>query len=49
MRDQNKRVFRAKIASRELLLVGPGKLSLDAMLFGPGRMGADESTNPVRG
>jgi len=32
-----------------LLLVGPGKLSLDAMLFGPGRMGADESTNPVRG
>ena len=32
-----------------LLLVGPGKLSLDALLFGPGRMGADKSTDPVRG
>ncbi|MBV8309662.1 MAG: hypothetical protein JO344_04595 [Planctomycetaceae bacterium] len=32
-----------------LLLVGPGKLSLDALLFGLGRMGADKSTDPVRG
>jgi putative oxidoreductase len=32
-----------------LLLTGPGKLSLDAWLFGRGRMGADESPDPVRG
>src|SRR3954453_4104820 len=32
-----------------LLLVGPGKLSLDAWLFGRGRMGADQSPDLVRG
>ena len=32
-----------------LLLVGPGKLSLDAWLFGRRTMGADESPDPVRG
>ena len=32
-----------------LLLVGPGKLSLDALLFGPGRTGAGGSHDPVRG
>jgi putative oxidoreductase len=32
-----------------LLLVGPGKLSLDAWLFGRGKTGAVGSTDPVRG
>jgi putative oxidoreductase len=32
-----------------LLLVGPGKLFLDAWLFGRARMGADESPDLVRG
>jgi putative oxidoreductase len=32
-----------------LLLVGPGKLSLDALLFGRGRAVAYESPEPVRG
>src|SRR3954447_23544996 len=32
-----------------LLLVGPGKLSLDAVLFGRGRTGAGESNDTVRG
>src|SRR6516225_7128003 len=32
-----------------LLLVGPGKISLDALLFKRGRMGADDSPDPVRG
>ena len=31
-----------------LLLIGPGKLSLDSWLFGRGRMEADESPDPVR-
>src|SRR3954454_5567131 len=31
-----------------LLLIGPGRLSLDARLFGRGRMGAGESPTPVR-
>ena len=32
-----------------LLLVGPGKLSLDAWLFGRSGMGAGQSPDPVRG
>jgi putative oxidoreductase len=32
-----------------LLLIGPGRLSLDARLFGRGRTGAAESPDPVRG
>jgi hypothetical protein len=32
-----------------LLLVGPGKLSLDAWLFGRGKMGADVSSDRFRG
>jgi putative oxidoreductase len=32
-----------------LLLVGPGKLSVDALLFGRGRSGVGESPDPVRG
>src|SRR3954447_14407770 len=32
-----------------LLLVGPGKLSLDALLFGRARSGAGESNDTVRG
>ncbi|MBV8266748.1 MAG: DoxX family protein, partial [Planctomycetaceae bacterium] len=31
-----------------LLLVGPGKLSVDALLFGRGRWGANGSAAPVR-
>src|SRR3954454_4507431 len=32
-----------------LLLIGPGRFSLDARLFGRGRTGATESPDPVRG
>ena len=32
-----------------LLLVGPGKLSVDALLFGQGRPGAGDSPAPARG
>ena len=32
-----------------ILLVGPGKLSLDALLFGRDRIGAGGSSDPVRG
>ncbi len=32
-----------------LLLVGPGKLSLDAFLFGRGGAGAGDTPDPVRG